>query len=95
MDVIDEVRQAVAKALNIPAAEIKPETRLDELGMNSLDMMEVIFEMEQRFGIDIPLEQETPASDQTGGKAPNNLPFETIADVAGAVTQHIGTKPAS
>jgi acyl carrier protein len=94
MDVIDEVRQAVAKALNIPATEIKSETRLDELGMNSLDVMEVIFEMEQRFGIDIPLEQENRPADQAG-KGTNNLPFETIADVADAITQHIGAKPAS
>jgi acyl carrier protein len=84
----------VAKALNIPAAEVKPETRLDELGMNSLDVMEVIFEMEERFGIDIPLEQETRGSEQAGSST-NKLPFETIGDVASAVTQHIGAKPTS
>jgi len=96
MDIIDEVRAAVAKTLNIPAAEITPETRLEDIGLNSLEVMEVIFELESKFGIEIPLDPEALAADKTGaGKRVGGLPFDTIAQVASAIEQHIGEKPAS
>jgi acyl carrier protein len=86
MDIIGEVRQAVAKALDVPTDDIAPEMRLADIGLNSLDVMEVIFELEQKFGIDIPIELEDGKRD---------LPFETIADVATAIKQHLGAKPVS
>jgi len=88
MDIIDEVRQVVATALKVPAAQITPESRLEDIGLNSLDVIEVIYELEEKFGIDIPLEPE-------GGEPGKGLPFETLAEVAAAIEQRIDAKRAS
>lgn len=85
MEIVDEVRQAVAKALDVPVDDIAPDTRLADMGLNSLDIMEVIFELEQKFGIDIPL--EAPSGDNASGRG--DLPYETVGDVATAIKQHL------
>jgi acyl carrier protein len=95
MEIIDEVRQAVAKAINVPIEDIDPDARLADIGLNSLDMLEVIFELEQKFGIDIPLEFKEQTSGQTAGNKRGDMPFETIAEVAGAIAQHMSAKSAS
>jgi len=94
MEIIDEVRQAVAKALDVPIEDVAPDARLAGIGLNSLDVMEVIFELEQKFGIDIPLEFDEAASGNAGGSK-REMPYETIAEVANAIAQHIGAKPPS
>jgi acyl carrier protein len=93
MDIIDEVRQVVAGTLKLPLAELAPDTRLGDLGVNSLDVIEVVYALEERFGIEIPLapdENKSGRHDQS-----SNLPFETIAEVANAVRQLVDAKPAS
>jgi acyl carrier protein len=100
MDIVAQVREAVAKTLNIPAADITPDTRLDDIGLNSLEVMEVIFELEQKLGIDIALDPEILAADKAGGGTRSGgLQFDTIAQVASAIAQYIaanpGAKPAS
>jgi acyl carrier protein len=92
MEIIDEVRQAVAKAVNVPIEDIDPDARLADIGLNSLDMLEVIFELEEKFGIDIPVEFKEKTSGQAGGSKRGDMPFQTIAEVASAVAQHMGAK---
>jgi len=49
----------LAKELNIKKENITPEKRLiEDLGMDSFTSIELIFELEDRLGIDIP-EKET------------------------------------
>ena len=90
MEIIDEVRQVVAKALKVPAEQITPDTKLADVGLNSLDVIEVIYELEEKFGIDIPLDPGERTS--KGGRGDGNLPFETIAEVAIAIKQHVDAK---
>ena len=84
MSTVDEVRQVIAEALKVPTEELKPESRLDDIGAESLDVIEIIFELEEKFGISIPFQANQVG--KSGGAA--KLPFETIADVAKAV-QHL------
>jgi acyl carrier protein len=98
MDVVEQVRLAVAKTLKIAAEDVTPDTRLDEIGLNSLEMMELIFELEERFGIDIPFDlldlvdpQFVPGG-KAGGDRSGAMPFETVADVASAIQKHVGAK---
>ena len=93
MEIVDEVRQVVANALKVPAAEITPDTKLADIGLNSLDVIEVIYELEEKFGIDIPLDPNENASTAArNGSASSNLPFETVMQVAAAIKQHIDAK---
>src|SRR5262245_54311201 len=52
-----EVRRVISKILNIPADRLAPESRLDELGAESLDVIEIVFELEEKFGITISFKQ--------------------------------------
>jgi len=53
-DILQVVRECLASALDIPAGSIRPESRLvDDLGADSLDLLEVTFNLEQRFKIGI------------------------------------------
>ena len=91
MEIVDEVRQIIAKTLKIPADDLKPDSRLDDIGAESLDVIEIVFELEEKFGISIPFQANE------AGKAgePSKLPFATIADVAKAVQQLVDAKAAS
>lgn len=54
----ERVQKIMAAQLNIPKEKIKPETRiLEDLSADSLDMIEMITEMESEFGISISDEQ--------------------------------------
>ena len=42
MDILDEVRQVISKTLNVPVDRLAPESRLEELGAESLDVIEIV-----------------------------------------------------
>ncbi len=48
------VRDRVADALAVDAALLTLETALDEFGADSLDLVELVMELEEEFEIDIP-----------------------------------------
>jgi acyl carrier protein len=91
MEVIDEVRQIIAKSLRIPVENLTPETRLDEIGAESLDVIEIVFELEEKFGINIPFQANQAAK----SGQPAELPFGTIGDVAKAVKDLVDAKAAT
>ena len=53
-----DIRVTVAKVLHIPEHEIAPSDRLKEdLGADSVDMVEILDSIEQEFGVYIPDDQ--------------------------------------
>lgn len=51
----EKVRAVIAKQLDIPEENITPESRLiDDLKADSLDVVELIMDLEQEYGIEIP-----------------------------------------
>ena len=48
------IQQSIAKKLEIDITTIKPESTLEELGLDSLDTFDLIFEAEDRLGIKVP-----------------------------------------
>jgi acyl carrier protein len=57
MNSFEMVSNAIAKKLEIDVATIKPESTLDELGLDSLDTFDIIFEAEDKLGIKVPNDQ--------------------------------------
>ena len=51
------VSNAIAKKLEIDVATINPESTLEELGLDSLDTFDIIFEAEDKLGIKVPNDQ--------------------------------------
>ena len=69
MSVIDELKELVAKKLSVDISQVTPEAKFtDDLGADSLDLVELVMELEEHFEIEI--------SDE------DSQNFQTVSDVA-------------
>jgi acyl carrier protein len=58
MSIEDKVRKVIAEKLGVDISEVVPEAALiDDLGADSLDIVELIMSMEETFDLDIPDEE--------------------------------------
>jgi len=56
----DKVADIIAETSEIPREEITPESHtIDDLGIDSLDFLDIVFAIDKAFGIKIPLESWT------------------------------------
>ena len=52
---LEKVQEMLAEALNISASKVSPDARIiDDLGADSLDVVELLSRIEEEFGIIIP-----------------------------------------
>ena len=65
-----EILDIVAHEAAIPRETLRPEATIESLGIASLDMVQAIFAIESRFGVDIPV-----VASQGGAE------FSTIGDL--------------
>jgi len=55
MSVEDKVKKIIAEKLSVDLEEVVPEAHfVDDLGADSLDLVELIMSMEEEFDVDIP-----------------------------------------
>jgi acyl carrier protein len=55
MAVLDEVKEVVAEQLGVNIDEIKEESKFaEDLGADSLDVVELVMALEEKFDIEIP-----------------------------------------
>ena len=65
----DTVATIIAETCDIPRENIKPESHaMNDLGIDSLDFLDIAFAIDKAFGIKLPLEQWTQEVNE--GKAP-------------------------
>ena len=50
---LDKIKKIISNQLNVPEDRITPETVLEELGVDSLDTLEMLMVFEDEFGIAI------------------------------------------
>ena len=51
----DRVKEIIAKELEVDVKQLTPEAKfIEDLGADSLDIVELVMELEEAFGIDIP-----------------------------------------
>jgi len=54
-EIYEKVKEAIVDALGVDADEVKPDSVLfDDLGAESLDLLDIVFRLEKAFGIKIP-----------------------------------------
>lgn len=59
-DVAQRIAEIIAEQALVEPAEIKPETTPDDLGLDSLALVEVVFGIEEAFDISIPYNANDP-----------------------------------
>jgi acyl carrier protein len=60
MSTFDKVADIIADTSEIPREDITPESHtIDDLGIDSLDFLDIVFAIDKDFGIKIPLEAWT------------------------------------
>lgn len=83
-DVKEGVARIIAEQAMIDAADITPETKLDDLGLDSLALVEVVFGIEETFDISVPYNANDPSESE--------FKLDTVAEVIAGVEQLIAEK---
>jgi acyl carrier protein len=95
MEIADEIKSVISKSLKIPVNQLTNEAKLEELGAASIDIIEIIFELEEKFNVDI---SKLAGKDGSGGKKDedglNQVALMTIDDMARAVQTLVNAKRA-
>jgi acyl carrier protein len=81
-DVATDVMSVIKKKIRVDRSEITLDDRLADLGLESLDALELVFDLEEKFDIEIPVNANDA---QIGG-------FEKVSDVVAAVQKIIDKK---
>ena len=81
-DVAQDVIAIIKKKARVDRSEIGMDDKLLDLGLESLDALELVFDIEEKFNIEIPVN----ANDANIGG------FETVGDVVREVEKLIATK---
>jgi acyl carrier protein len=93
LEIIDDVRSVIAQSLKIPVDRVTPDTRLEELGVESLDVIEIVFGLEEKFDISIPFKADAGTRVTVPGKnGSEEIEFATVGDVANIVQKLIAAK---
>lgn len=81
-DVQQEIFDIISKQAKIDVGTVKSESTLKDLGVASLDAIEVIFDIEEHFNINLPNE---------------DVDFEngTVSHLVAAVERQVALKPAN
>ena len=63
-DIGRRVAEIIAEQAMIGPGNITPDTTLEELGLDSLALVEVVFGIEEAFGISVPFNANEPAASE-------------------------------
>lgn len=82
-DVASDVIEIIAKKKRVDKPNVELTDRLEDLGLESLDAVEMIFDIEEKFDISIPYNANT-----------NNprTEFDTVDDVVKAIEKLVAEK---
>ena len=75
MTTLETVREILVKKYSLPSESIRPEATLESLKLDSLDLVETLFEVEDEFHIRVP---------QDGSV---NLKIATVQDIVDVVNR--------
>ena len=51
--IFEEIREVICEQLEVSEEEVKLETTFEELGADSLDLFQVVIEIEEKYGIQL------------------------------------------
>jgi acyl carrier protein len=80
-DVTKDVIGIIAKKKRVDKPTVEMTDRLEDLGLESLDAVEMIFDLEEKFDIQIPYNANNPSTE-----------FDTVGEVVRAIQQLVDQK---
>jgi acyl carrier protein len=93
-ETLDEVKRIIAKRLDVPVERLADDTRLEELGAASLEIIEIVFDIEEKFGISVPIqpgESSLVIKSETAGTE-STVQLGTIGETARVVHSLVEAK---
>ncbi len=63
-DVQDQIISIIAREAVLEPAQVRPDMTLDELGLDSLGLVEMIFAIEETFGVSVPFNANEPSQSE-------------------------------
>ncbi len=63
-DIRQRVRVIVAEQAMIDVEQVTPESTMDNLGLDSLGLVEIVFAIEEEFGVSVPYNANEPNSEE-------------------------------
>lgn len=73
----EEIIEIIAKQMSLESDKVTPQSTMEDLEIESLDLVEIIFAIEEKFDIAIPYNANDPSATGTD--------MNTVADVIAAV----------
>jgi acyl carrier protein len=80
-DVAADVMAIIAKKVRVDNPDLQQSDRLEELGIESIDAVEMIFDLEEKFDIQIPYNANNARTE-----------FDTVGDVVRAIENLVREK---
>ena len=78
MSQLDEILDIMAKVSMVERSTLVPDAKISDLGITSLDMVEIICELEDKYGIELPYNANM-----------NFQKFPTLGDVLDMIQENI------
>ena len=77
IETLPKVIQVISRRMRRPADELSAETLIEDIGVDSADLLELIFELEDSFGVELPF------------TAFDRVPLSTVGDLAMVVSARL------
>jgi acyl carrier protein len=97
VEVNDEVKHVISRSLKIPVEQLGDSSTLEDLGAESIDVIELVFDLDEKFDIEISIKSNPEAlvlNSGTNTPGLSEIGSMTIGDIVGAVKRLIDAKTA-
>jgi acyl carrier protein len=93
MEIANGVKRVIAKELKLSVEQLRDETRFADLGAESIDIIEIVFALEEKYDIDISVNfnQASPEIGKSQGQM-NRTDLATIGNICAAVQSLLDSK---
>ncbi|MGF1552387.1 MAG: acyl carrier protein [Paracoccaceae bacterium] len=83
-EVSERVRAIIAEQAMVEPAEVGHDTRLEDLGLDSLALVEVVFAIEEAFDISVPYNANDPTA--------SDFKIDTVGEIVDGVQRLVAEK---
>ena len=93
MGIADGVKRVIAKELKLPIEQLSDDSKLVDLGAESIDVIEIVFALEEKYDIDISVNFNESGTDASRSQRQmSRAELATIGDICDAVQSLLDSK---